>query len=62
MNVDNQKENLSSQLRNEYGKVIYTYTAHWKDIDIISRIIDGENEGTLFLAHKSEDFNLIDFL
>ncbi len=40
MNVDNQKENLSSQLRNEYGKVIYTYTAHWKDIDIISNKID----------------------
>lgn len=36
--------------------------ANSKDIDIISRIIDGENEGTLFLAHKSEDFNLIDFL
>ena len=40
MNAEIQKENLSSQLRNEYGKVMYTYTAHWKDIDILSKRID----------------------
>ncbi len=36
--------------------------ANSKDIDIISQIVEGENVGTLFLAHKARDFRLIDFL
>ena len=36
--------------------------ANSKDIDVVSRIIDGENVGTLFLAHKTENFSMIDFL
>ncbi len=36
--------------------------ANSKDIDVIRQIIDGENIGTLFLAHKADNFNLIDFL
>ncbi len=36
--------------------------ANSKDIDVVRRIIDGEQIGTLFLAHKQPDFNLRDFL
>ena len=36
--------------------------ANSKDIDVISRIVDGENIGTLFLAHHDEDFNIHDYL
>lgn len=36
--------------------------ANSEDLDVITKIIDGENVGTLFLAHKSADFNLSDFL
>lgn len=36
--------------------------ANSKDIDVISQIVEGENVGTLFLAHKARDFRLIDFL
>lgn len=36
--------------------------ANSKDIDVISRVVDGENIGTLFLAHHDEDFNIHDYL
>lgn len=45
-----QKEKLESQIRNEYGKVMYTYTAHWKVIDKISNIIDYLKYGEIFLS------------
>ncbi len=32
------------------------------DIGILHRIIDGEQEGTLFVAHKDEDFEMADFV
>lgn len=36
--------------------------ANSEDVKIIHRIIDGKEIGTLFLAHKNEDFYLQDFL
>lgn len=33
-----------------------------KDIEILHRIMDGENEGTLFLANKDDSFDLPDFV
>lgn len=36
--------------------------ANSRDIDVISRIAEGENVGTLFLAHRDENFNLHDYL
>lgn len=36
--------------------------ANSENLDVISQIIDGENVGTLFLAHKSPNFQLADFL
>lgn len=32
------------------------------DLDVITSILEGEQVGTLFLAHKSQDFNLLDFI
>ena len=32
------------------------------DMSIINRIISGEKVGTLFVAHKNENFHLIDYL
>lgn len=45
-----QKEKLESQIRNEYGKVMYTYTAHWKDIDMISDKMDFIKWGEIILS------------
>ena len=36
--------------------------ANSEDVKIIHRIIDGKEIGSLFLAHKNEDFYLQDFL
>jgi glutamate 5-kinase len=36
--------------------------ANSKYVDVIQRIIEGETIGTLFLAHKSTDFNFNDFI
>lgn len=36
--------------------------ANSEDIDVISKIVDGENIGTLFLAHKDEHFVLHDYI
>lgn len=36
--------------------------ANGEDVSIISRIINGENVGTLFLEHKNENFSLYDFI
>ncbi len=36
--------------------------ANSKDINVIEDIIEGKNVGTLFLAHKADDFNIADFL
>lgn len=32
------------------------------DVDNIYRVLDGEDIGTLFLAHKNRDFDLIEYL
>ena len=36
--------------------------ANSRDLDVIDDIMEGKKTGTLFLAHKSEDFRLEDFL
>ena len=36
--------------------------ANAKDTNIIYDILRGENVGTLFLAHKNIDFDLLDYL
>ena len=36
--------------------------ASGEDVEIISRIIDGENIGTLFKADKDDTFDLDEFL
>ena len=36
--------------------------ANGDDIQTISRIMQGENIGTLFKAHKDEQFKLMDYL
>lgn len=36
--------------------------ANSKDIGILHRLLAGKKEGTLFLAHKDEDFNLPSFV
>lgn len=36
--------------------------ANSKDIGVLHEILAGENVGTLFLAHKDEDFNLPEFI
>ena len=32
------------------------------DLDVINRILAGEQVGTLFLAHKNDNFHLINYL
>ena len=36
--------------------------ANSKDVRIIHRIMDGKDVGTLFLAHKDENFYLKDYV
>lgn len=36
--------------------------ANSKDVGILHRILNGKNEGTLFVAHKDEGFNLPEFV
>ena len=36
--------------------------ANSKDVDIIEHILQGENIGTLFLAHKTDSFNISEYL
>ncbi len=36
--------------------------ANSRDLDVITQIVEGEKVGTLFLAHKTDDFQLADFL
>ena len=36
--------------------------ANSKDVGVLHRILDGKNEGTLFVAHKDEAFELADFV
>ena len=36
--------------------------ANGKDFMIIDELIRGEEKGTLFLAHKSENFNILDYM
>lgn len=36
--------------------------ANSKDVDIIEHILQGENIGTLFLAHKADNFNISEYL
>ncbi|MDE5804307.1 MAG: glutamate 5-kinase [Lachnospiraceae bacterium] len=36
--------------------------ANSKDVGVLHRILEGENEGTLFVAHKDEAFGLADFV
>ena len=36
--------------------------ANGEDVSVITQIINGEQAGTLFLAHKNKDFSLMDYL
>ena len=36
--------------------------ANSRDVDILSRLLGGNNEGTLFMAHKDRQFDLVDFV
>lgn len=36
--------------------------ANGENVDIIDKIVNGENIGTLFLSHKNKDFSLTDYL
>lgn len=36
--------------------------ANGEDLSVIRQILDGKNVGTLFKAHKNEDFHMIDYL
>lgn len=36
--------------------------ANSKDLDVISQILEGDSVGTLFLAHKTEEFRILDFI
>ncbi len=36
--------------------------ANSADIDVVERIVAGCNEGTLFIAHKDENFDIMDYL
>ena len=36
--------------------------ANSKDIGVLHRVLEGNNEGTLFLSHKDEKFDLVDFV
>lgn len=36
--------------------------ANAEDLNVIYKILDGENQGTLFIAHKDDKFNLMDYL
>lgn len=36
--------------------------ANGEDVDIVERLINGSDEGTLFIAHKNKDFYLMDYL
>ena len=36
--------------------------ANSKDIGVLHRLLSGENEGTLFVAHKDEIFDLPEFV
>ncbi len=36
--------------------------ANGADLGIIQQIMDGEEKGTLFLAHPNKDFDLMDYL
>lgn len=36
--------------------------ANAEDLNVIHKVIDGENYGTLFLSNKNEDFYLVDYL
>lgn len=36
--------------------------ANGNDVSIVEEIMAGENRGTLFLAHKSKDFSLMDYI
>ena len=36
--------------------------ANSEDIRIIHRLMDGRNLGTLFMAHKDENFDVVEFI
>lgn len=36
--------------------------ANGEDLSVIEQIMSGENIGTLFVAHKSESFDIINYL
>lgn len=36
--------------------------ANGEDVSVVTRITEGEQVGTLFLAHKNKDFSLMDYL
>ena len=36
--------------------------ANSRDIGVLHRLLEGENEGTLFVAHREESFDLPEFV
>ena len=36
--------------------------ANGQDVSVIQQIMDGQEKGTLFLAHQNLDFDLMDYL
>ena len=36
-NIDEVRNNIKKQIRDEYGKLVYTYTCHNKDAQIVNK-------------------------
>ena len=51
---------MAATIATEFGADMVI--ANSEDLDVIHQIIDGETIGTLFLANKSEDFNVNDYI
>lgn len=47
------KENLESQIREEYGKLVYSYACHWEEIGILSGTNSLLNNGEILLTAAS---------
>lgn len=51
---------MAATIATEFGADMVI--ANSEDLDVIHKIIDGETIGTLFLANKSENFNVNDYI
>ena len=36
--------------------------ANGEDVSVVSSILEGKRQGTLFLAHRNRDFDLMDYI